>query len=948
MAFQFIIPLILFAVSLAASILLAPKPKLKNATAAGLGDFSLPTATEGRVVPVLWGTVKVTGPNVVWYGDFHQVPIKQKVKSGMFSSKKIIIGYKYKMGMQFALCRGGTSPVDEMLRFWIGEKLIHTGSLVDGDTHLVDEPNANNGLDYGSGEYGVFRFHAGSMSQSPNAYLAAFQSVGGVSPAYLGTCMVVWEGGQVGNQPSLKPYSFEIRRIPNGLGLAIPGVNSGNDANPMNVIYELLTNTEWGSGQPSGDIDTANFIEAAELLETEGNGFSLLLDSETPAQDLLRMIEQQIDGVLNIDPTTGKFRMTLARGGYTLSAKQPIDETNILSVDKYTRGAWDDTINQVFVNFSSRALEYNTTYAQAQDGANMRLQGNRLVTLEQTYPGVKDPALANAIAWRTLRTAAYPLVRAQVTCDRSLSGVSPGDVLRWSSEELGFTDLPMRVSRADRGTLTDGKVVLELVQDVFVHDAGSFAAPGGTSWTPPSTTIGPVPVNESLVFEAPRAFVVRDSGYSGRIFVGGRWQGDAAVDMEVWTRPGSGSYAQSGSVPAFMAVGELDASLAVGGTQGSITITVNPASLSDVETLQDDLFETASFDDVGVALVNLVMIGNEFFVFKSAVESSGSVVLSGGYRGVLDSVQGAHTAGDKVFIVSGAMTDSPFADGETINVKLLPRGASATLAEGSATAINVVMDDRFRKPYPPANFTANSTLNPTSVDIDTANAGGPGTGLDDRGIAVSFIRRDFRNYHEAEAVVSEAIPAGFLADTVTEYAVEVRDDPSGANTLLFTTDWNDGSALIEISRTRILRATGGALPANLGMRVHTRHDYEGDVLEAIETLRWDFAATASVLSTSFNLGALDDGTGSSSYSAIDTGTFTLTLGAALSTGDVEVRVSAGAWTPVVLATTTSGTFAAAFGDTIEVRHNQAGSNDSETFCALTFSGGSRAYAILTY
>lgn len=56
---------------------LAPKPKPPKAAA--VEDFDAPTAEEGRAVPVIFGDVWVTGPNVVWYGDLRVTPIRKKV-----------------------------------------------------------------------------------------------------------------------------------------------------------------------------------------------------------------------------------------------------------------------------------------------------------------------------------------------------------------------------------------------------------------------------------------------------------------------------------------------------------------------------------------------------------------------------------------------------------------------------------------------------------------------------------------------------------------------------------------------------------------------------------------------------------------------------------------------------------------------------------------------------
>lgn len=56
----------------------ALQPKPKSAKPAPLGDFNVPTAEEGREIPVLFGTRDIQGPNVVWYGDLRATAIRSK------------------------------------------------------------------------------------------------------------------------------------------------------------------------------------------------------------------------------------------------------------------------------------------------------------------------------------------------------------------------------------------------------------------------------------------------------------------------------------------------------------------------------------------------------------------------------------------------------------------------------------------------------------------------------------------------------------------------------------------------------------------------------------------------------------------------------------------------------------------------------------------------------
>lgn len=65
---------VVFIASLAASLALSPKPPEPKPS--GLADVNIPSAEPGRPIPIVFGTVLIEDPNVVWYGDLTTVPIK--------------------------------------------------------------------------------------------------------------------------------------------------------------------------------------------------------------------------------------------------------------------------------------------------------------------------------------------------------------------------------------------------------------------------------------------------------------------------------------------------------------------------------------------------------------------------------------------------------------------------------------------------------------------------------------------------------------------------------------------------------------------------------------------------------------------------------------------------------------------------------------------------------
>jgi hypothetical protein len=1102
-----------------AAELLRPKPKIEDAKPAALGDFDFPTATESRVIPLIWGTVKMRGPNVVWYGDFRQEAITKEIKTGLFSKEEQVIGYRYFLGVQFALCRG---PVDHLRTIWINEVAVFTaGGIKDafpgvaGSGYKVGDfltlvggtgtparvqvlvVNSSgrpltirivNGGDYqslpsspaattggsgtgatvafsssgspithvglvdvecpelfggertqadGGGIGGTLQFFGGTDTQLASSYLSdnalasaeissggtgyvadeivevqggtstrkaqvrvaivssgvvtsvqlldggeytvfptapasttsltgvgtgltlsfepspGFQSIGGVTPTYRRTCYLVPSGEALylGNSTSIAPWAFELRRIPNGLGLGTASVNAGADANPMNVMYELLTNVEWGLKQSASSIDVSSFTSAATTLASEGNGFSMVLDRPTPAIEIKRLIEQQIDGVVFFNQLAGKWQCNLARGGYDVNALPQLTTANIVEVESFARGAWEDTTNQVSVKFVDRAEEYKETSALAQDGANIQILQGRIIPVEFDMPGVKDATLANNLAWRGLRAQSNPLAKAIIVANRTAYSVQPGQVvaLTYAIGGESFVKLPMRVGDVDYGELSDGRIRLSVIQDVFQTASGSFAPPGPTDWAPPQDVLSPFVYRS--VFEAPRAFVRRDPFTGGQI-LDKVWAGARRVGPEVGFKIAerhavgspSGSFAEVATVYGLFLVGRLSSSVPIGSAVPLTSLTMAPGP--DLRDSLEALFtDSTDPSDLGTNLVNLILVDGEFMLVTSAQTSGANVQLNGVYRGVMDSVQQAHSAGAPVYLlfVAGGLSDSPVPAGNNVEVKLLPFSRSDQLADTADAATSFLMDNRIRRPYPPSRISLDGTAWSSSTSME-ANGSGP----ESYAIDVSDVRRrDYRTLDEAQALTVDAASlfSDFPAANTTVHLIDVRNDPAGANTLLFTTATFSGTQK-DVRRIEILKATDGVIPTTLRLEVASRHSHESVSYDSRSKLRHDFSVTTA-LSGQFNLGALDTSDVSNLYTATVAGNYSFTLSSAFTAGDVEFRLNAGAWTTLIAAGGTSGTInGVAISDTIEVRHLSSDSGALKQLDMNAPGAGQDGYAIL--
>jgi hypothetical protein len=952
--------------------ILRPKPEFTDAKPSGIGDFQLPTASEDRRVPLLWGTVKVKGPNVVWYGDLYQQPIIEEVQTGFFSKEEFIKGFRYYMGVQLVFCEG---PIDGFRRLWIGEDMVADGTttlFAGGDLIEINEPSLFGGDELGSGGYvGTFQVFDGSSSQAASTYLTQFVSESGVMPAYRGYAYLAPQDldlvdpsiprrHYLGNSTSIEGVFAEVQRIAtpeaNGLGLADPYVND-LDANPMNVIYECMTNQRWGMGIAPSEIDTAGFEAAAEVLRQEGNGFSMIVDRQEEIGAMVERVCAQIDGVIYYDLGLGKWSVNLARDDFDVATIPHLElGENVLSVETFTRGTWQETVNIYKAGFVDRADDYKKTSATAQNDANLRIQNGRQVGASDFFPGVKDGTLADNLAWRDIRTLSTPLAQARVVVDRSAYLINPIDAVKLSftSGGLVIDELVMRVKQVDRGRLEEGKITLDLVENVFRATTGGFGPPPGTAWEPPSDDLDPFPVAEQVAIEAPRAITARDLFGNGptddKVYAFARQQSVASqFVMRARHSSGtpSGDYADIGTCYGFCKIGELASALTPSSTALDAILSIDSTpdgQATLLATLPNASADAPTPEAIGIGLRGLILVGDEWMLVSYAVAGTGTEVnLRDVYRGALDSVQGEHAIGTPVyFAFTGANTSNEsIPAGHNVDVLLLPRSYSDTVTEGEATAISFAMQNRTRRPYPPTSWEINSLSYPASVSLEAG-----GTGESD-GIPMDFIRRDFRTGNEVESLLTDAatLYTDFPTINNTTHEVVVIDDPSGTPTTILTYDLGS-AASGEVPRLEILKATDGVLPTELEFRLRSRHDFDGTSYTSLYELEHSFTVT-SALTGQFNFGALDTLEWSASYTADAAGRHSFTLSSSFATGNVTYRLNGGSSSTLIAAGATVGSISGvSIGDTIEVRHQSSIAGSLKLLSMTAASGGTDAYAIL--
>lgn len=624
------------------------------------------------------------------------------MSGGGKGKKSVVVGYRYYLGVHAALCHG---PVDSISEIVIGERSAWTGNVTSTSTISINKPDLFGGEKREGGAVGNVDVLMGDAGQGRNAYLAQFQ--GSNCPAYRGLTSLVFKSFMwSAMNPYFKSPWVRLKRIVQGWDGGTAW-NSGQaqigsyDMNPAHIIYQCLTDSRWGMGYNASDIDTTSFGAAATTLYNEGFGLSIQWTQQSTINQFIQTILDHINGVLRLDLTTGKFALKLIRNDYTIGTLTALNESNVLELRSFERAAYGDFANEVVVEYTDR--DENTKPIAVQDLASIQAQGSVVSTTKQ-YPGIREASLAARVALRDLSVLSTPLAKLTLTTNRIMWDKEVGDVVKFSWTDLGITEAPFRITSINKGTLQDGKIEVELVEDVFGLPAESYTSNPGTQWT--DTAAAPTTVEAARAIEAPYWEIVLSVSLADQAYLQPQYGfGNLLATRGINNHPFSFTLKESPSS---------------GGTYNDVaTGDFNPTgTLAAQITHTQTAFSLSNFYDLDLAKLDAnngyAYIDNECMAVVSVNPDTGAVVVR---RGVLDTVPATHAAGARMyFIVDGGATDpTERISGESVWYKPLPSTGLGTLAESSATPIQLTLNNRASRPYPPGQFRINSAFYPSAI-----------------------------------------------------------------------------------------------------------------------------------------------------------------------------------------------------------------------------------------
>ena len=574
-------------------------------------------SSQGLTLPVIYGRTRVAG-NLIWYGDFVTIENKTTTQQGGKGGggvKQVDIAYTYEAAVMLALCEGEIQGVgciwrdkekfDSLAQLRL--TLMRGGDEQPLWTHLAQAKHQNQALNY-----------------SGTAYLC--------SPNY-----------ELTKSAQIYQHNFEVI---GKLGY------SGNipDANPREIIRDLLTNQRYGCGFPVdsiGDTDRySNYCRAVGIFlspayteqgEAQRNISELLEQTNSAAvfsQGRLKIVpygDGNYSGNGAVYVADNKAIYDLTDDDFIVSgAEDPVN------VERKTNA---DAFNQIQVEYLDRDNDYNVAIAEVKDQANIEQYGLRPKDAVKMH-GICDGKVAQKVAQQLLQRALYVRNEYEFKLGWKYCLLEPMDIVTLTDAGLGLDKTPVRITEIEE----DEEGVLSVKAEDYplgVHTVSEYPTQPSLGYSA-DYNVSPGNAHAPVIFEAP----LQLTGGEPQI-----WMATAGGDMwggaEVWVSTDGDSYTRVGAVNHKARFGSLTAALP------------NGAVFDRTNTLNVEISAgqmTGGTEQDSRDLLTLCYVDGEFLAYANAeLKGVGRYTLGNLTRGAYGSAIDSHAAGSKFARVDEAL-----------------------------------------------------------------------------------------------------------------------------------------------------------------------------------------------------------------------------------------------------------------------------------------------------
>lgn len=451
-----------------------------------LEDLEVPEVSSTKSIAYGYGTFKQQSPNLTWYGNLSTKEITKKI---MFS--KITLGYNYYLTQMYTLGFGE----NQLLKIYMDDKEIWNN-----DENKIDSFNSEYKNDdffaKDNGIHSFFDFYSGNQIIT-NSHLTEYNNLS--IPPLKGLSYIVFKGNEVketdfsrsidnmqsfgsqsyvtllktkeigaklGQALAIKPYSFLMKRIPVIEEFDNQFAEIDGDYNPAFLIYDIITNEEYGVGLSKDFLDIDSFRIASEKLFNEGFGLSLIYEDKFSGKDFVNEICRHISANLLEDSKTGLIKLKLIRKDYNLENTFKFNTDNIVTLDKFSRTTNEDLYNEIKINYTNRDNNYKEGTGISRNTALKFERATSNQSLTMSFPFITNLRNANLVANREAVPVMSNLASVSLKTNRNYD-LEAGDVFLLDWPNLEIENLVFRIQKINYGNLNSNIMTIDAIQDNF-------------------------------------------------------------------------------------------------------------------------------------------------------------------------------------------------------------------------------------------------------------------------------------------------------------------------------------------------------------------------------------------------------------------------------------------------------------------------------------------------
>ncbi len=561
-------------------------------------------STYGTAKPVIYGTNRVCG-NLIDNTDFTAVPHFETSRMGGKggSQKQTSVSYTYKSRILIGLCYGAIAGIKKIL-------------FDDGVYNLAQLNLAFFNGDPNQGEWGeMLSVHPDHALNYRNlAYVAGFVDL-----------------TKAGGVPQ---YNFEVagKCIANGL-----------DANPKDVMLDILTNSLYGAGFASQYIDFQSFNDFGNYCVANNLFLSPVYDAQEEAQSILTDLAEICNSTfiwtqekLKIIPAADE---TIVGNGTSWTPNlQPIydlTEDDFINDDEpvvCTRSEQADICNSVKIEFKNRDNDYNVEVVEAQDLANIELYGLKAADTQKAHQ-ICVPEIAQRTAQLALDRGIAVRNKYKFSLPLKYILLDPMDIVTLTESKLGLVREPVRIIKIEED---ENKLQVEAEEMVIGTASPAAIETQRTVAVSINSNQQVGNVNPVIIFEPPME-LTQDTL---EVWVGISSPVNLFGGCEVWISDNTETYRYLGRINTQIRQGVLLSELA----ENKNKIDINNKLFVNMNMSNSELLAGTKED--ADRLNTLCYVDGELLAYKDAsLENIGIYKLSYLNRGAFGSEIKTHNAG---------------------------------------------------------------------------------------------------------------------------------------------------------------------------------------------------------------------------------------------------------------------------------------------------------------